>query len=1147
MLQHKVNYHPANWGKVKVMKKMIAASVLCQLAGMVAYSQNQQQVSKKNVSVHYKGITLSVALRDLHNRAGLDFIMDAECKNYTVPVNFNKDNAPVEEVLDSIFKDQPVTYKWSPGTIMVVPRDVNVQVFNQEGKPLEGVTVKGAFRGGITDKKGEFTLKEGTCDAYILCSYVGYETYKYDQYGDTSIKIIMKIKPVTQDSVLKVNTGYQVIPKERATGSYPLISRKQLERQVATSILPKMEGRAPGLLLNKNRMPGTNLPFVSIRGQSTISANTEPLYVLDNFPFYGNIDNINPNDIESITVLKDAAATSIWGARAGNGVVVMTTKKGSDLKKPVLELGSSLTITSKPDLWYLPSLNSKEYIELDRNFFANGFYDGMLNSSYALVPPDVAIMQQGKLAAVTEKEMNAQLEQLETKDVRNQLNRLLYQEGLINRHTLSITGGSENLKYYVGGGFENEKMTQADAYRQRTTFTGNLNYSNKCYEFGIQGFFTDTRSRVHPMPDGLFPYSELVNEAGVPLEVPRDLSDHYKDSVKDLIQDWQYRPLQEYHESTVFRKGRHARLTLTGKINLTRNLNVQLIYERQQGSDEISDLKGAASYYARNLQNRFAVNNSGVAEYFIPLGGVLDQETNEYTANKARLQLNYEWNKRRDFRISALGGVEYGKFATDSFTMRFFGFFGDLNRATPATKFDGSYPLYYENGLKDVVPNFNHAGSGFDFYPSAFVNAAITFWRRYMLSVSGRIDQSNLFGVKTNNRSIPLGSAGFKWNAGDESFYPFPFLPYCTIRTSFGYSGNVDKRTTAYTSAVTGAANRYNAIPMEIISPDNPLLRWERSGLFNAGIELADRKRQLEFSFEYYSRQSKYLLAPGAQDPTLGSSYYWGNNAAMKGSGFDISIATNHVFGKKWRLNNLLLLSKTTNKVTRYDNPYKEAWFYTNPGFLSPNTGASVYSLYAYKWGGLDTVGDPQGYLKEKLSKNYDSIITAEPNSLMRAGSSVPTVFGSFYTSLGYGQFTLSATLIYKAKYYIRRSSVNYSNINNVVFAGLDDYASRWQHPGDENNTYVPSMRIDPLRDLFYSNAQALIVKGDQIRLHDVSLVYSMPYTAVKKWKLQALNFYCTGNNLGFLWKAAPGKIDPDYLTGSPEPRSITIGLKCTF
>ncbi|AEV99404.1 hypothetical protein A4D02_26570 [Niastella koreensis] len=1129
------------------MKTYLIAAVFCLFAETAGYSQSQQRVSPHYISVRYSNKSLSVVIRDLANSNGLGYIMDAECKNYTVPVNINIDNATLVEVLDSIFKNQPVTYNLSPRTIMVVPRDVTVQVTNWEGIPLEGVTVTSANRFGKTNKNGEFILKEGTCNPFIICSCIGYESETHYQYGNTKDTFKLKINPVTQDTVIRINTGYQMLPKERATGSYATISKKTLERQVATSILTKMEGRAPGLLLNKNRMPGTNLPFISIRGQSTISANTEPLYVLDNLPYYGDIANINPNDIENITVLKDAAATSIWGARAGNGVVVLTTKKGSDVQKPILELGSSLTVTAKPDLWYLPALSSKEYLDLNSNLFVHGFYDDMLNSSYLLVPPDVDILQQAKMGLITEKEKNAQLEQLGAKDVRNELNRLLYQPGLINRHTLSLTGGSENLKYYVGGGFENEKMTQVNSYRQRTTVTGNLTYSKRRYEFGIQGFFTDNRSRVHPMPDGLYPYSELENANGGPGEVPRDLKDSYKASVENVLQDWAYRPWQEYRANAVFKKGRHTRLTFTGKLNISRNLNVLLIYERQEGSDEINTLKGAASYYARNLQNRFAVNNGGVAQYLVPLGGVLDLETNEYTANKARLQINYEWNKHRNFRISALGGVEYAKFKTDSSVMRYFGYFGDLNRATPGTKFDARYPLFYDNSSTDLVPNYNHAGSGFDFYPSVFLNAAITVWRRYMVTVSGRMDQSNLFGVKTNNQTIPLCSIGGKWNAGDESFYPFSFLPYCTIRASFGYSGNVDKRTTAYTTAVAGPANRYNAIPMEIINPDNPYLRWERSGLFNACIELADRRRQWELSFEYYQRKSTLLLAPGAQDPTLGSSFFWGNNAAMVGNGFDFSLATNHAFGRKWRLNNLLLISKTTNKVTRYDNPFKEAWYYTDAGFLSPNTGASVYSLYAYKWGGLDTAGDPRGYLNGQLSKNYDSIQSSSPNSLLRAGSSVPVYFGSLYTSLGYGRFTFGATLIFKAKYYFRRSSVNYNEPLNASAAGLDDYSMRWQHPGDETNTYVPSLNTDPARNLFYSNTQVLVEKGDQLRLHDVSLSYSIPATMLKKCRLQAMSFYLIGNNLGFIWKAAPGKIDPDYLTGSPEPRSVTVGMKCVF
>ena len=1126
--------------KALYMKLTALVAIFCINAGVVTYGQ--QRLSTKYYPARYNGATLYDVLKDMAQRTGQRFMMVGDCMKYTVPVYFNKDKATVEEVLDTAFKKQPVTYNLQKGVITVVAKDVKILVTGADDKPLANVSVVGSLRKGMTDENGEFTLKEGICESFVECSYVGYETNMYELYGNTQVTIKMKISPVMQDSAYKINTGYQLISKERVTGAYASISKKQLDRQVTTSILQKMEGRASGLLLNKNRMPGTNLPFISIRGQSTISANTEPLYVLDNLPYYGDIANINPNDIESITVLKDAAATSIWGARAGNGVVVLTTKKGSDLRKPILELNSALTITAKPDCWYLPLPGSKEYLEINHTLYDSGYFNGSLNTYYALVPPDVEIRQQQKLGLITEKERDAALDQLRAKDVRDDQHRLLYQAGLITRNTLSITGGSENLKYYVGGGFENERMTQVSSYRQRTTLTGNLNFNKHFYEFGIQAFFTDTRSTVHATPEGFYPYSDLANE------VPRDLKQHYKDSVSDLVQDWNYRPLQENRETAVSQKGRHSRLTLTGKFYLNSNFNVQFIFERQQGADEINDIKGAASYFARNLQNTFAVNNGGVVKYLIPQGSVLDQETYEYTANKARLQLNYEWSKRRNFRVSALGGVEYGKFRTDTTAMRYFGFFGDLNRAILSTKFDSNSPLFYNPAFRDYVPGFNHAGSGFDFFPSAFVNTAFTVWRRYTFSFSGRIDQSNLFGVKTNNQSIPLWSSGFKWNAGDEAFYPLSFLPYCTIRASYGYSGNVDKRTTAYTSAVLGAGvNRYNATPMSIVSPDNPNLRWERSGLFNAGIELADRKRQLELSVEYYRRKSTFLLASGAQDPTLGSSFFWGNNAAMVGSGFDLSLATNHAWGKKWRLNNLLLLSKTTNKVTRYDDPYKQAWFYTNPGFLSPQVGASVYSLYAYKWGKLNAVGDPQGYVNGKLSKNYDSIITASPDGLVRVGSSVPSIFGSFYTSLGYGQFTVAATLVYKANYYFRRSSVNYSQPLNVVAAGLNDYANRWQKPGDENKTDVPAVNVDPRMALFYSNTLPLVVKGDQIRLHDASITYNMPSAMLKRIKLQALSFYLIGNNLGFVWKAAPGKIDPDYLTGSPEPKSITVGVKCTF
>jgi TonB-dependent starch-binding outer membrane protein SusC len=1129
------------------MIKYFLLIVLCLSVSTVTYSQ--LPVLQQKIPAKYDRAPLFVILQQINKYTDLDVVLKGDCMRYAALVSCNEDSLTVEEVLRLAFKEQIFTFEIVGKLIIISQKPIRGYVTGLYGTPLEWVNVTLPRRKPVmTNSKGEFLLDSAACEPVINLSRVGYEPCTYQLHGDTTIWVRMRINMVTLDSVSKlINTGFQSLYKGQVTGAYAQIPNTLLARRTATSILTKMEGLASGVLLNKNRMPGINLPFTSIRGQSTISANTEPLYVVDNLPYYGNIENINPNDIESITVLKDAAATAIWGARAGNGVIVITTKKGNDLKKPVVELNSSLTITAKPDLWYLPVPSSKEYIELNNKLFADSVFDLDLATYYTLVPPDVEIRQQQKLGLITEKDMEAQLDLLRAKDVRDDLNRLLYQTGLTTRNTLSVTGGSANLRYYAGGGFEKEKMTQVHSYRQRTTLTGNLIFNKKFYELGVQAFFTDTWSKVHATPDWFYPYSAFEDANGDPNEVPRDLKSHYKDSVENIVQDWAYRPLQENRQTTTSRKGRHSRLTLTGKLYLTRNLNIQLIYERQHGSDELKDVKGAASYYARNLQNRFATDNGGVANYRIPLGGILDMETNEYTANKARIQLNYEWNKKRNFRISALAGVEYGKFRTDSFAQRLYGYFGDLNRSVSSIIFDKKYPLFYNPALTDNVPGFNHAGAGFDFYPSAFINTAVTIWRRYTFSLSGRKDQSNLFGVKTNNQGIPLGSVGFKWNAGDESFYPKSFLPYCTIRASYGYSGNVDKRTTAYTSAVVGPANRYNAIPMEIISPDNPYLRWERSGLFNAGIELADRKKQLELSFEYYSRKSSFLLGPGAQDPTLGSSYFWGNNAAMEGSGFDFSLATNHVFGKKWRLSTLLLLSKTSNKVTRYDNSYKQAWFYTDSGLLSPKVGAPVHSLYAYKWGGLDAAGDPQGYLNGNLSKSYDSIITSSPDNLVRVGSSVPTIFGSFYTSLGYGQFTLSATLVFKAKYYFRRSSINYSEPKNIVSAGLNDYANRWQNAGDEKNTYVPSVNIDPLRNMFYSYSEPLVVKGDQLRLHDASLSYNMPVATMKKWKLQALSFYLTGNNLGFIWKAAPGKMDPDYLTSSPQPWNITIGVNIVY
>jgi TonB-dependent SusC/RagA subfamily outer membrane receptor len=258
---------------------------------------------------------------------------------------------------------------------------VRGSVTDHEGKALPGATIK--VRNGhqviTADSSGNFTVNLPYGKNILEASYIGYEliTIKMSVPAKERVMIVLK-NDVTQLKAVIVSTGYQQVPEERATGSFALVDNKLFNRRVGTDVLSRIEDVTPGVLFNHNVKGRAN--DITIRGQSTIFGNTQPLIVLDNFPFEGDINDINPNDVVSISVLKDAAAASIWGSRAGNGVIVITTKKGAFKQSSRVSMNANLTIGNKPDLFYQPQMSVADFIEIEKQLFGKGFYNAALNS-----------------------------------------------------------------------------------------------------------------------------------------------------------------------------------------------------------------------------------------------------------------------------------------------------------------------------------------------------------------------------------------------------------------------------------------------------------------------------------------------------------------------------------------------------------------------------------------------------------------------------------------------------------------------------------------------------------------------------------------------------------------------------------------------
>ncbi len=365
----------------------------------------------QTVTLSLKNAPIEKAFKEIKKQTGYEFLYTDEILNKSIPVTIKVKNETLLDVLKACFSNQPIDYTIIEKTIVVKakeeqvitpafffpppPIDIHGRVVDEKGQPVAGVTVKvkGSKNATSTNDNGEFSLMSVDENGTLQFTSINMEPFEIQVNGKTDLAISLKTKFTSLGDVnVQVNTGYQTIPKERATGSFVQIDNSLLNRRVGTNILDRLEGITSGLVFNAgNIYNGTRmsneLTGITIRGRSSIDekVSADPLIVLDNFPYDGDIGSINPNDVESITVLKDAAAASIWGARSGNGVIVITTKKGRTNQKMKIELNSNVTVGDKPDLFYSKNfISSPDFINLETLLFNNGYLMMILIRSISL-------------------------------------------------------------------------------------------------------------------------------------------------------------------------------------------------------------------------------------------------------------------------------------------------------------------------------------------------------------------------------------------------------------------------------------------------------------------------------------------------------------------------------------------------------------------------------------------------------------------------------------------------------------------------------------------------------------------------------------------------------------------------------------------
>lgn len=1016
----------------------------------------------------------------------------------------------------------------------------------------------------ISGANGYFTITSHFRYDTLRITFTGYAEQRIPVSVQNSTQLIIRLTgraSALQDII--VQTGYQSLSKERATGSFALINNRLFNEQPGTSVLSRLDGMANGLTVDKKRASSFSTGIM-IRGLSTIGGPKDPLIVLDNFPYDGDLNNINPNDVESITLLKDASAAAIWGTRAGNGVIVITTKKGHFNQPATVEFASNITLVKKPDIWYTRPISSTDYIDVEQFLYGKGFYNSSINSVFKpALSPVIELLIKKNNGQLPAAEADARINALRNVDTRNDFAKYIYSPAVLQQYALSIRGGSQNSSWMLSGGYDHN-LSELSASLQRISLrsentirlgsslqlSAGLSYIQNNTTSGQNGYGSISSGNAV----SLYPYAMLADENGNALAVNKTYRQAYLDTVgQGKLLDWKYYPLEEYKHSlnTLNRYDLLAFASLNYKISSDWVAEFQYRYENQRSAGQL--LSDKESFFTRNLINNFTQINytTGQKTNKVPVGAILDQSNTllEAMNYRAQLQFNRSW---KNHRLNGLAGAEIRELNTGSNSYRTYGFSGD-NMSFGNVDYTTTYPSLV-TGFSAFIPNNAFQSKLSNHYVSTYANMVYTYLDRYTFSASVRRDASNLFGVNTNQKWTPLWSAGFSWQLSKEKFYSLSWLPYLKLNLSYGYSGNIDPNQSALTTILYQSNSPYTLSPMATVNQyGNPDLRWERSGLFNIRMDFKTLRNRLSGTIEYFSKNGKDLYGLSPVDYTgVISSTLVRNSASMKGSGWDIELNSLNTDGKfKWQ--STLLWNIARNKVTEYYTNIERASAYisgANVYTLSPLKGYPVYSVFSYRFAGLDPLtGNPQGIYNQQTSTNYTSLLADSLQNVLYNGSAVPITQMALRNSFSIGRFSLTVNIMGKFGYYFRRSTIDYADLFNNG-NGHADFAKRWQQPGDELNTSVPSL-VYPLasnRDAFYKGSERLVEKGDHIRLQYITLSYE--YAPLKKaaFLIKRIRLFVNANNVGILWRANTVKLDPDYLDNTiPPSTGFAAGCNLSF
>jgi len=1157
----------------------------------------------QRITLKEKNVPLEKVFKEIRRQSGYDFVFDRKLLMNANTVDIDLKNVSINDALQLCFSNQPFTYKVEEKTVIIKERGIIEKikryfssitvagtVIDENGKVLPGITVsiKGIPGNTVTNNVGSFILADVDEDAVLVFTAVGREKVEVKVGGRKNITVTVGSKASDLQEV-SVSTGYQILKKSSMVGATSTVKMSELYNNGISSIEQMLQGKLTGVAItNTSGLVGTR-QRVRVRGTSTLSGSAEPIWVVDGIiqedplpfkaqqlstlgvitpdnsdyirNFVGNsIAWLNPNDINEITVLKDAAATAIYGIRAANGVIVITTKRGQ--AGPVsINYSVSASTNERVNYDKLNLMNSKERVDLSREIFNRGLVstDAKTNIGYAGAVNDYLYNK-----TITADQFNARVSALETANT--DWFDILFRVPISMNHNLSVSGGSNNTSYYSSFGYNSTKGTAIG--NDSKGFTGNMSVTSQI----TKKFSLSARLSASQKTTDAFYQVDPYNYAS---KMNRTLNAYNSDgslSFYNNINSKSYNIINELNNTGNMNKVLSANAAIDANYEIIPGLKVQSLFSYNSiSTNGESYATEQTEYVARTYRfydyGLYKVTDAGYKASKLPVGGEYNIDQNHSNSWSWRNSISYSKVFNQKHVMALMVGQESNSSRYTGYANTTLGYLRDRGKAFATLP--ASTLAYGTTTVNDLTTKFvpkitdrltNTMG--------LYATGSYTYDSRYVFNASVRNDRSNRFGQFTNESFNPVYAGGLKWNIANEKWFQSSYwLSNLSVSGSFGYQRNISSEVSpeliiktpgAGSTATSGVVDSNTGETLLTISslPYGDL-RWEQNSSMNLGLDFSLFNNKVQGSLSYYSKKGRDLISSLNVPVEYGITSMLVNGGSMNNTGYEVSASFVPVRTRNFNWSVSINTSQNNNKIIATGAQLR-TWRVAVAGGLN-NPGDPVSGFYAFKFDGVDPA---TGYPKIDLSTTNGKNPVTDPTAYLQyMGKMDPDFTSGLGMNFRYKMLSLQSSFYLQVggKKFLAPLYDSSQKLPNEYENFSRNVLNRWTPTNTSSSipglpdTSIPNVLVPGTTNYekiyeMYNYSTDRVVSASSLRCNNINVSYSLGKELTRKLRCKNLNVGAgVSNPFAFNSKDFEG-LDPEVATGGqPRTRAYTLNLNISL